>query len=262
MKVGIITVAYNLPESTYRLFSSTELDMDKHDITFYLFQHSVIPETVQMCQELVESHQTNLYDYGTNRGLSVSWNEGLIDAFGSGNDVVIIANDDIQFSPGDIDKLVRKAAANQHNYMVSVAGYHAGNGSWEPSHGYSCFAVNPITLEKIGMFDQNIFPIYMEDCDHHRRATLLGLVETNCDDTEVRHEGSMAINTDQRLAVQNLVTQRKNGEYYVRKWGGINEREVFTHPFNDKGIGLRIAPEDRFHPYGPHDREDIGKVFR
>ncbi len=264
MKVSIVTTAYNLPQATLKLFETVMLDSDKHDIDFYLFLHSRHQETVNMCESLASIYPSMYYDYGVNRGLSTSWNDGILEAYNNSADIVIVANDDILFTPGDIDKIAKKAAANLKNYMVSCAGYHDGyNGRWQPSHGYSCFAINPITIETICCFDENIFPIYMEDCDHHRRATLYGLVEENCRDTHVRHSGSSAINSDELLALQNLKTQKLSGEYYVRKWGGINEHEIYDTPFNNPDFTLRIGPEERHSPYGPgFDRDDKDMKLR
>lgn len=260
MKVSIVTIAYNLPDATSKLVETAMLDSNKHDITFYLFLHSQDRETVCVCEAISTYYPTVYHPYGTNRGLANSWNEGMLEAYNDGADVVIIANDDTYFTAGDLDKLAVRARLFRNNYMVSVAGPHLGAGKWERSHGYSIFAINPIAIEKIGCFDQNIFPIYMEDCDHHRRATLLGLIEENCHDTMITHGGSSALAKSQELSLQNLVTQRKNGEYYVAKWGGINEHEVYTRPFNDKKFGLRIDPKDRFAPYPGHNRSDQDMV--
>jgi len=258
MKISIVTIAYNLPDSTRKLFQTAMLDSDKHDIDFWLYLHSSHEATVEACEEMSATYPTSYFPYGTNRGLSTSWNEGIHDAYEAGADVVIVSNDDIFFRAGDIDKIARKSYANRDNYVVSCAGYHLGfDGRWQATHGYSCFAINPISLEIVGCFDENIFPIYMEDCEHHYRATILGLVEENCADTHVTHAGSSAINKDDRLAIQNLITQPKNGIYYRSKWGGINGYEIYKHPFDNPGFSPYIPYERRHAPYGPgYDRTD------
>lgn len=264
MKIGIVTIAYNLPQAIIKLYDTAMLDADKHDIWFYLFLHSKHEPTEQACEALVAKYPVKYFPHKVNRGLSTSWNDGMLMAYGEdGADVVIVANDDIFFAPDDINKLATKAFTHRDNYMVSVAGPHLGHEQWNRSHGYSCFALNPIALERIGCFDENIFPVYLEDCDHHRRATLLDLVEENCADTSVSHGGSSAINHDEELALQNLVTQRKSGEYFVRKWGGINEHEKYIIPFNDPRFSCYIDPEVRHNPYGPpYDRTDRYIVAR
>lgn len=257
--VHIVTIAYNLPDSTQMLFDSAIDKTHKYDLHFHLFLHSKRPETVEMCDLLVSDYTSRVtfYPYGWNRGLANSWNEGLLAARDMAADVTMIVNDDVHFSDGDIDKIADKALASPDNHMVSVSGFHHGfNKKW-PSHGYSCFALNPIALKEIGMFDQNIFPIYLEDCDYAYRAKMLGLTEVNCNNTMVMHGGSTSIRTDPVLAMQNAKTHHENGEYYKRKWGGLNEHETYDLPFNDPKFNMYIDPSVRFNPYGqPYDRTD------
>jgi hypothetical protein len=142
--------------------------------------------------------------------------------------------------------------------MVSVAGYHDKLEEYRVSHGYSCYAINPIALEKIGCFDENFAPAYGEDLDHHRRATLLGLVETNCPDTNVIHGGSMTISRDEILSLENMSTQRRNGEYFRLKWDSESIEDGYKRPFNNPAFGLKIEIEDRSAPYPGYNRKDIG----
>lgn len=258
--IHIVTIAYNLPDSTELLFNSAvERGAKKYDLHFHLFLHSQREQTVAMCEKLADKYKsrTSYYPYGTNRGLANSWNEGLLQAQTMGADIKMIVNDDIFFSEGDLDKIADKALFHPECHMVSCAGWHTSfNKKW-PSHGYSCFAVNPIALEQIGMFDQNIYPIYLEDCDYAYRAKLLGLVEENCANTMVMHGGSMSVRTDPTLSRQNAFTHRANGDYYQKKWGGMNEQERYDLPFNDPSLSLFIHPDNRDHPYGPeYDRTD------
>lgn len=261
MRVNIITIAYNLPESTKKLFETAMLDADQHDITFQLFLHSKHVETAEMCEYLNATYPVEYYPYGNNRGLARSWNDGILFAHEEmGAEVIIIANDDVAFEPGDVDKIVKRAAQYRGNYMISVAGFNAAHGKVIPSNGYSCFALNPIGIEKIGMFDENIFPIYGEDQDHHRRAHLQNLVEENCADTRIYHTGSSALKKDPILARQNMITQAKNRQYLLAKWATDGLEGGYKTPFNDKKFGLYISPEDRHAPYPGYNREDHGIV--
>lgn len=258
--IHIITVAYNLPDATELLFNSAvERGVSKYDLHFHLFLHSGRPATVEMCEKLAGQYgpRVTYYPYGINRGLSRSWNEGLLEAQRQGADCMMIVNDDVFFSELDLDKIAKKAEDNPEAHMVSVAGWHTGFNKRWPSHGYSCFAVNPVAIEQIGMFDQNIFPIYLEDCDYAYRARLLGLTEVNVENTMVVHGGSMSVRSDPVLSRQNAGTHHKNGEYYKRKWGGLNEKETYDLPFNDENLTLFIHPDNRDQPYGPnYDRTD------
>ena len=257
--MGLVVIAYNQPVWTERLVVSA-LTADS-DVAVHLFLHSNEHVTRTICEELAERPEVRYYPYGENRGVSRSWNDGILNAYRDGSDVVIVANDDVLPAEGDVDRLAEKAVSCRDRYIVSCAGPHERLGRFLPSHGYSFFAVNPIAVETIGCFDENFFPAYCEDQDYARRAALAGLSEENCADTAVVHGGSSAIFANQELALQNRITQSHNIAYYARKWGGHAGHEVFDSPFGNPALGLRIAPEDRAEPYGPdHDRTDRNLV--
>lgn len=222
-----------------------------------LHLHSADPVTAAACAELARRAEVTLHAHGRNRGLSRTWNDGLLAGYADGADVVILANDDVRFETGDLDRLAEAATDQPERYIVSCAGPHGRYGRRMPSHGFSCFAINRIALEAIGCFDENVFPAYCEDQDYSRRARLAGLHEANCPDTEVFHAGSTAILSDEALRVRNAYSQALNMQYYRRKWGGDGDYEQYAHPFAEPSIGLRIDPERRHRPYGPpYDRED------
>lgn len=258
MRVDLVVAAYNQPERLERLVGSAV--SATHDVAVHLFLHSTHPETVRACEHLAALPHVRYRPYAENRGLSRTWNDGLLDAYDDGADLVVIANDDVVFSPGDLDRLAAKAASHPDRYIVSCAGHHERLGRRLASHGYACFALNPIALEVIGCFDENFTPAYCEDQDYARRAGLAGLSEENCADTDVVHTGSSAIVASEDLRRRNAVTQALNMGYYARKWGGPAGDERFVTPFGHAAFGLRIAPEDRESPYGAgFDRDDLAR---
>jgi GT2 family glycosyltransferase len=255
VNISIVTIAYNSSVSIAKLLDTAE--SKRHRIDFHLFLHSEHPPTMEACARLAETPNVMYYPYGVNRGVSKSWNEGMLNAYAAGADVVLIVNDDIYFSAGDIDKLAERAFQFRESYIVTCAGFHLRFNRPIPSQGYSCFAINPIAIEEIGCFDENISPAYCEDQDYARRAGLAGLSEQNCPGTMVYHSGSAAIFTDPILNIQNRLTHGRNIAYYWRKWGGDGGHEVFFHPFNNPEFGYYIAPDRRHTPYGPaYDRID------
>ncbi len=259
MRVDVVVPAYNQPAWIERLVASAA--SDAHEVTFRLFLHSTHEETRLACERLSALPRVHYLAYGENRGLSRTWNEGLLAAYDDGADVVVIVNDDVAFSPGDLDRLAGKAVAYRDRYIVSCAGHHERYERRLPSHGYSCFAVNPVALEVLGCFDENFSPAYCEDQDYARRASLAGLTEENCADTNVVHGGSSAIFASEELRRENARTQALNLAYYARKWGGPAGEERFATPFGAPSFGLRIAPEERETPYGTgFDREDLART--
>ena len=258
MRVDLVVAAYNQPVLLDRLIGSAV--SATHDVFVQLFLHSTHPETVHTCEILAALPHVRYHPYAENRGLSRTWNDGVLHAYDDGADLVVVANDDVAFSLGDLDRLAAKATAHRDRYIVSCAGYHERHGRRLASHGYACFAINPIAVEVIGCFDENFTPAYCEDQDYARRAGLAGLSEENCADTNLVHAGSSAIFASHELRQQNAVTQALNLGYYARKWGGPAGVERFVTPFGNVAFGLRIAPDDRESPYGAgFDRDDLAR---
>ena len=256
MKIAVVTIAYSSTACLSSLFA-TASSACPHTIECHLFLHSKYPQIVQECQRFAQNRSVVYYPFGINRGISRSWNEGMFAAYAARSDVVIIANDDIVFAPGDLSKIAQKAAASRDRYIVSCAGFHQYLNRCIPSLGYACFAINPIALQRLGCFDENIFPAYCEDLDYAFRARLAGLNEENCPNTMLSHVGCNSILSDPTLRRQNATTHRLNLEYYRRKWGGDDGYETYKRPFNDSRLGFYISAKYRHGPYGPgYDRRD------
>lgn len=254
MKVSIITIYVNQPGSVTKLYNSIDTDID---VELYIFMGSSAQAVKDECLELSVKPGVLIGGDGRNLGCARYWNDGIVLAQERGADVTIICGNDIWFSAGDIDKLALKSIHCPENYMISAAGIHVGRNQWEPSHGHSCFALNPISLEKIGYFDQNLWPAYLEDCDYWYRSTLARLHEENCPDTMIYHVGSATIQADRKLAAQNRITQGKNFRYYQQKWGDINGLEKYKTPFNRADLKFFISESERHNPYPDHFRIDI-----
>lgn len=255
MKITVVVICYSSIACVQSLATLRE-DM-RQELECELFLHSRQPGVEQRCAEFASLPGVHYRGYGVNRGVSASWNEGILAAQGRGAHVIIVANDDIAFTPGDIEKIAARAVAYKDSYIISCAGMHLGYGRHMASMGYSCFAINPVALEKLGCFDENIFPAYSEDQDYAYRAQLAGLHEENCADTNLTHAGSASIRSNPLLLAQNALTQGRNIAYYRRKWGGMAGAETFRVPFNNPQLSIRIAPENRQAPYGPaYDRHD------
>jgi len=168
-----------------------------------------------------------------NGGVANAWNE--IMKFNPAEWWLIVSND-IQFSPGDIEKTA-KAVNNtmpspNPDWLPLPAGMFYGN------YGASWYAMTAAALERVGMFDENIHPCYLEDCDWAYRAKLLGVPQVDIPDVRAVHGdekivGSCTIYSDEELRRKNGITHGRNFDYYRRKWGDINEHEIYKTPFND-----------------------------
>jgi GT2 family glycosyltransferase len=96
--------------------------------------------------------------------------------------------------------------------------------------GTWCSFILPNEMFKaVGPFDTNFYPAYFEDNDYSRRIQLKGfeIVERE----EMRptlYRNSMTIARDPALN-QNF---DKNRHYYIYKWGGEPNKELYETPFN------------------------------
>lgn len=199
-------------------------------------------EVVSAISELVENKNpfiTNIivFESEKNLGVAKSWNN-IIARFPESPYWLLVGND-IQFTPGDLEKM-HNGTINNLDHVCTFA-----------NHGHSFFAVTKFGLDLVGTFDENFSKPYLEDCDHSYRTTLLGGKQLNIQDIHAIHGeapswGSSTIYSDTRLRHLNGITHSNNFLFYRLKWNGINGEEKFTNPFNDPNISPKdweIIPE-------------------
>lgn len=175
-----------------------------------------------------------------NAGVAGAWNE-IIKLFPA--QWWLISNNDIQFAPGDLARMAFQVERR-------AAGVCYGN------HGASWFGITAACVETVGLFDENIYPAYLEDCDYSVRCDLLGMPRANvpgCTSVhgDEKQSGSCTVNISPQLAAENSRTHGLNHGYYQAKWGGPNGHETYKHPFNDPQWPVWAW---RFLPSGRADR--------
>lgn len=164
-----------------------------------------------------------------NAGVAGAWNE-IIKLFPA--PWWMTCNNDIQFTPGDLQKMAEHVALEGQGAAMIY-----GN------HGASWFAITAFGVQKVGLFDENIYPAYLEDCDWGRRCDLAGERRLTVENVQAIHgsephgqhgkmAGSCTVYSDESLRDKNGRTHAMNFEYYRAKWGGNNGEEKFKTPFN------------------------------
>lgn len=146
-----------------------------------------------------------------NLGVAASWNVLLRL---SEPKPLIIANDDLQPGQDTLEKLLRAEAPCAHIGFLS------------------CFKLAHWVPALIGYFDETFYPAYYEDNDYARRMRLLGLELVGID-THCQHGGSSTLHSltgSQKSRVEAQIEASRL--YYLRKWGGPPDHEVFTTAFN------------------------------
>jgi GT2 family glycosyltransferase len=187
MNIHVILVVYALD------VRSLVAELEAPDVFFHLYTHSRRVEATEICYWAQALHPNiNLHDYGVNRGLARSWSDGIVEATEMGADAIIVVNDDIRMSRHDLKFLASSAIAHREAGVIVVTGENIRM-QGHLDLGYSVFAINPIAIEKVGVFDVNYWPIYGEDVDYSYRLTLAGVPILNAGDTDVVHQGSMSV---------------------------------------------------------------------
>lgn len=253
MRVLLVTIGYNLPGATRKLRESAKQGCHC-DLAFLIISHASQPQKIEELEALSRESDIVYRGYGINRGLAKSWNEGMLWGIEQGFDAVLIVNEDVVLSPGDVDRLAELAIQRRDAPLIMGRAYHQSENSWEWSE-YGCFVTNPIILQTLGCFDENFFPVYCEDSDYRRRLKLAGLAPAYCEETRIWHGGSASLKQPE-VARQNTLTYARNRHYYFRKWGGDAGTEQFSRPFGDDRFTGYIDPRIRDAPYPGFNRTD------
>jgi len=177
-----------------------------------------------------------------NMGVGPAWNS-IIKSFPE-CEYWLIANNDTVFLPGDLQKYLDLHRQNSHAVIVDA------------SHGFSCFLISPEIIAKVGLFDENIWPIYHEDIDYAVRLQRAGI---NCisigSDVGQSNNGSWTIRSNSNYAARNSVTQANNGIYVDQKWG---KNQQYKTPWNHSS---RDIHDWWYDPYRRKEHSEIWNYF-
>lgn len=261
VKVSVAITTYNLPDTLEDLVNS--LVSRKHEIEILIYRHSNISSTEDKCNDLAKRDNVKHFFNGVNPNVSFSWNEGIKKGFKNGSEFVIVSNDDILYSKGDLDRFIDFVLENQHE-----TSWFSSYGYWHNTKEFSSnfagnFAVTKKLWKEVGAFDENFMVAYYEDTDYHYRMSLVGVKWLECKNVNVEHLGGSTGKRTYRLYERVLRPNLfKNKAYYIQKWGSDRGKEVFKKPFNQDIFNHYIDPEKCHNPYGRFDRTDGEKVVR
>ena len=177
--------------------------------------------------------------------VSRSWNDGLRRAFAAGCDIALVVNDDVLFAPQAVDEVVTLlgrssddvvlvSADNVRDNLASpqdILEYATATESVVDAPDFSCFAVRPDVLERIGLFDEGFRPAYFEDNDYHYRIRLAGARAVRTSLAPYVHFGSRTQNGPCGPIVTSQAFEA-NRAYYTGKWGGRPGEETYSTPWN------------------------------
>ena len=141
-------------------------------------------------------------DMPSNQGISGSWNLGIKSYPHA--PWWLISSADTSFLPGSLEQFAKFSSAGR---------------CVKSNASYSAFSLGEAIVEKVGLFDEYIYPAYYEDNDYDDRMVLSGFGDyILCPGIQVDDSGgSQTIKSDQKLMNRNRETFLKNGEYYKNK---------------------------------------------
>jgi hypothetical protein len=180
----------------------------------------------------LEVKPLDIVEFRPAKSVSAVWNWCLNQLSGD----LLVANDDLILDPLAIEIFERYKREESDPAVVMYT-----NGG---INAYSLFMVDPSIRDKTGLFDENFYPAYYEDCDHHYRMKLDGYKRVDIPGLNTRHVGSATLNEQKRLKIDrdHATYSKKNHEYYLSKWGGEPGHEKYRVPFNDPKFPSRYWP--------------------
>lgn len=222
LSIPVLMVPFlNRPDLLCRLVDSIDFPVDQFVVVDN--SHDTNWKSIRASKGVYPKDRNKIMQ--PNAGVAASWNQ-VIKQFPAS--WWLLVNNDIEFAPGDLEK------------MAVASAQHPGVGCLYGNHGASFWAVTAHGINTVGLFDENFYPAYCEDCDWSTRADLLGVERKNVPFIKSRHgddqmTGSCTIYSDPVLRAKNGHTHQGNMDYYVAKWGGSPGKETYETPFNAGG---------------------------
>ena len=154
----------------------------------------------------------------------------------------IISNNDIQFSPGLLKDMVQK----NEDLDVGMV-YGNGQAQWD------LFLINDWVVQKCGLFDENLYPAYVEDVDYYIRLILSNIKTTHSNIPYLHGEkdyattGSQTWRLDPSLQGKLAHSRILNENWYIYyKWGpewrdqeyDWTKANPYKYPFNNESLPL------------------------
>lgn len=165
-----------------------------------------------------------------NKGVAGSWNE-CAEMFPKEKGW-LLCNDDCWFLPGQLEKICRCAEENPNEPVIFL----------NSSQAFYCFFWGAAGKETIGLFDDNFFPAYYEDCDYRVRMRLSGKTEyvyaLGDDVAPVPHGKPRDGGVNYASMIQGAGLL--NRSYWRRKWGSDDhENATYQTPYKDHRLTIR-----------------------
>jgi len=177
----------------------------------------------------------------SNIGCAGAWN--LIIKCYMNSPYWVIVNHDVAFTPGLLEELVEKSKDEEIGVIKPK------------TFQYDLFLIKENIIQECGLFDENYYPAYMEDCDYHMRLlnknVKIGYLETLHihGDGDYENSGSQTWRTDNSLIEKLYYAHDTNSWYMSEKWGPKWRNlewqfDPWKHPYDNENIPITYTTYD------------------
>jgi GT2 family glycosyltransferase len=183
----------------------------------------------------------NVIHFPSNIGCSGAWN--LIIKCYMNAPYWIITSNDIAFTPGLLQELAEKSQ-NQTYGVIKGEEFQ-----------FDLFLIKDWVIQECGLFDENFYPAYLEDCDYYIRLLNknipIGYMERKYlhGDQGYETSGSQTWRLDPSIADKIHSSHASNFYYIAEKWGD-NWRDSdwqfhpWQYPYNNENIPVTYTKYD------------------
>lgn len=172
-----------------------------------------------------------------NRGVAASWNLGMERAFSWHAEWLVLCSESVRFGEAGGCDLEAELTADHDS-------------PWIDTHlGWHLVAFRTRTLARVGRFDENFFPAYMEDTDYLVRLHLAGYPSPRENDRP--HRWLIGLDVSDRGTEHSIraglvtVDFAPLLDYYRRKWGCDPPSYAHLRPFGEEARDWTYWPIPR-----------------
>lgn len=134
----------------------------------------------------------------------------------------LLINDDAWFEPGSLEIIAKETDKNAINFV-------------EIGTKWSCVVFGEGMIEKVGLYDENFYPLYFDDNDLERRVDFYE-VPKKLIKAKVHHENSSTLNSG---------FQQQNGRTYLANQERFNQKGS-TGDMSSGEWSLRVRRDNRW----------------
>lgn len=175
----------------------------------------------------------------SNIGVGGAWN--LIIKCYLNSPYWIIANNDISFVPGLLEKMQKESST------VDFGMIHAKSADWGGG-SYDLFLLKDWVVQKCGLFDENLYPAYAEDVDYFIRTKNASIQFKSLGIDYPHGEKNYETSGSQTWRLESELKQKIDNsriinetEYLIQKWGNNLH---YSYPFNNINYDYKYTTYD------------------